>query len=286
MRVLDEGRLAECTVAVTCDRQSATETARAFDAVAGDYDRTNRENPILSHMRGRALQVLRERVARGSKVIDLGCGPGTDHEVMRADGYRLTAVDASPEMVRQAQRRAAAAGGPDRPTILCCSIDQLATFGRGAFDAAFSNFGPLNCVPDLEGAAGRIREVLRPGGLLVASVIGRWCPWEIALYLSKGDLGRAFLRFRRGMVPVPLRSGRIWTQYFTPQQFARAFAAKGFRRCDLRGLGVIAPPPYLEAFAARHPSVVSLLLEWDATIGRWPLARQAGDHFLIVLQRD
>ena len=47
-----------------------------------------------------------------------------------------------------------------------------------AFDAAFSNFGPLNCVEDLPAVARQLHEVLRPGGVLVASVIGRVCPWE------------------------------------------------------------------------------------------------------------
>ena len=72
MCVLDEDRLAERAVALTTRRAELFETARAFDAVAADYDRSNIDNPILAHMRRRALQVLREHVAGGSRLLDLG----------------------------------------------------------------------------------------------------------------------------------------------------------------------------------------------------------------------
>ena len=57
---------------------------------------------------------------------------------------------------------------------------------RGIRCAPTSNFGPLNCVANLPTRRAPSPERLRPGGVLVASVIGRVCPWEIALYLREG----------------------------------------------------------------------------------------------------
>lgn len=261
-------------------------TAEAFDGVAAEYDRTNTANPILRAMRRRTLDVLRQHVPPGAALIDLGCGPGTDHPAMAAAGYRVTGIDTSLEMVREAQVTAARLDRACRPTILCRSIDHLREFPHASFDAAFSNFGPLNCVPDLADTARQLHGVLRRGGVLVASVMGRLCPWEIALYLSRGDTGRAFLRFRRGPVGVPLKGGTVWTRYVAPGEFTRAFEAAGFARLRLSALGLVAPPPYLEAFAARRPALVSRLLSIDETIGEWLGLRAAGDHFLIVLRRD
>src|SRR4051794_12871988 len=186
--------MAECAVAVSHSR-AGFESAQAFDGVAAEYHRTNSDNPILRHMRGRAISMLRRHVAAGAEIVDLGCGPGTDHPALIAAGYCVSAIDAAPEMVRQAQRHASQFPGPRPPMILRRSIEELQLFAPASFDAAFSNFGPLNCVRDLSEAARQIHDVLRPGGVLVASVIGRICPWEIALYLWRGNARRAFTRF-------------------------------------------------------------------------------------------
>lgn len=261
------------------------DTARAFDGVAREYHTSNEENRILRHMRRRAVATLRRYVPAGSRLLDLGCGPGTDHPEMVRAGYSVTAIDASPAMAHEAAERAASMRETDRSTVLCHPIERVQELSLEPFDAAFSNFGPLNCVHDLPDVARQIYEVLKPGGVLAASVIGRVCPWEIALYLTRGDVARAFRRFTSQPVGVPLKDGTVWTQYPSPGGFERTFVFAGFTRRECCGLGVIAPPPYLSAFAERRPALVEKLLDLDETIGRMPLLRRVGDHFLVVLQR-
>lgn len=272
-------------MAVIDTRPRIDDTARAFDLVAREYDEANRANPILEHMRRRSLAMLRRHVPLGAELLDLGCGPGTDQAALLAAGYILTGIDASPEMVREARRRAAQHGGAHHPTVLCRSVDQLGKFQPASFDAAFSNFGPLNCAADLADVARQLHVVLRPGGVLVASIMGRLCPWEVALFLARADFRRATIRLRRGQVPVPLKHETVWTRYLTPADCARTFASAGFVQREQVALGVAAPPPYMEAFAARRPGLVSRLLQLDEAVAGWPLVRAMGDHFLIVLQR-
>jgi hypothetical protein len=130
-----------------------------------------------------------------------------------------------------------------------------------------------------------IADRLRPGGLLIASVIGRACPWEIAVHLARADWSRARVRFRRGLVPVPLEGRTVWTRYYSPAEFEPIFAAADFSRVSLRSLGLFVPPPYLHAFAARHPKVVAALQRVEDRTARWPLVRQWGDHFLIAMRK-
>jgi SAM-dependent methyltransferase len=281
--VLDEDRLEERAVAVT--ERALLETQHAFDSVAGDYGRSNSENPILRAMRSRVLAEVSRRVMRSGRILDLGCGPGVDDESLARQGYRVTAIDWSPHMVEEARTRMAAAGLSDRVAIQHLGIHQLERLPGDVFDAAFSNFGPLNCVPDLAAAAIEIAARLRPGGLLIASVIGRVCPWEIALYASRGDWNRATIRFAAEPVRVPLNGQTVWMRYYAPEQFAGFFVAAGFAHVELRGLGIVAPPPYLEAFAKRHPLVTDTLTRVDDLVGGWPLLRTWGDHFLIVMKR-
>jgi SAM-dependent methyltransferase len=261
------------------------DTQRAFDGVAAGYDRSNTANRILVHMRARVWQAVDAFVPRGSHVIDLGCGPGADAEHLAGLGYRVTAIDWSRAMVDQARRRVLAAGIADRVDVLHVGIHEIDRLAPVLFDAAYSNFGPLNCVDDLAAAARLIADRLRPGGVFLASVIGRVCPWELALYLARGRWWRAAVRFRRDPVPVPLEGRTVWTRYYTPAGFVRTFAAAGFAPASLRTLGLFAPPPYLEAFAGRHPHLVSALQRIEDRVGGWPGIRACGDHFLIVLRK-
>ena len=265
--------------------QALLDTRRAFDSVAPTYDRANAENRVICDMRRRTLLALERAVPPGSHLLDLGCGPGCDDEHLARRGYRVTAIDWSPAMVDEAARRIRAAGLDERVDVRQLGIHELDRLGSGAFDAALSNLGPLNCVPDPIRAAQLIGACLRPGGLLVASVIGRICPWEIALYLARGNWARVRIRFSADFAPVPLNGRTVWTRYYSPRSFERTFVAAGFRRESLRTLGLLVPPPYLQAFAARHPDAVTRLRHIEDRIAGWPGIRQWGDHFLIVLRK-
>src|SRR6187401_769753 len=170
--------MAERTVAVS--ERTLLDTQLAFDSVAAEYDRSNTENPTLCAMRRRVLGEVERHVRRGGRVLDLGCGPGADDETLARAGYDVTAIDWSPAMVEQASGRIARAGLTDRVAVRHLGIHQIDRLAAGVFDAAYSNFGPLNCVPDLADAAHHIAARLVPNGVLIASVIGRICPWEIA----------------------------------------------------------------------------------------------------------
>ena len=265
--------------------QALLDTQHAFDGVAPSYDRQNTANQLLCEMRGRTLAAVTRHVPAGSRILDLGCGPGCDAEQLARQGYRVTAIDWSPAMVEQARHRVLAAGLEDRLDVLHLGIQQLDGLAASPFDAAYSNFGPLNCVPSLPGAARLINDRLRSGGVLVASVIGRVCPWEIGIYGLRGEWRRLRIRFARGLVPVPLEGRTVWMRYETPGSFERVFTTAGFRRISLRALGLFPPPPYLQAFADRHPSLVTCLRQLDDRAGGWPGVRSLGDHFLMVLQK-
>lgn len=262
------------------------ETQHAFDGVAEHYHRSNVENPLLCAMRERAIAAVTVHLTPGARLLNLGCGPGTDDEVLARAGYQVTAIDSSAAMVNEARLRIAHAGLADRVATHCLATHEIDRLPEREFDVVFSNFGPLNCVPDLIEAARLIADRLRPGGVLVASVIGRVCPWEVALYAARGDGARATVRFSRGIVPVPLEGRTVWMRYYDPAAFERVFAAAGFKRESLRALGLFVPPPYLYRFAGRHPRLIGALQRLDDATGAWPFVRAWGDHFLISLRKS
>jgi hypothetical protein len=111
------------------------------------------------------------------------------------------------------------------------------------------------------------------------------CPWELAIFGSRGEWRRAAIRFAGDFVPVPLEGRTVWTRYYGPGAFTRVFAGAGFARVSLRALGLFVPPPYADAFAGRHPVMTAGLQRIEDAVGGWPGVRAMGDHYLIVLRK-
>lgn len=272
--------------AVVLTQAALAETRRAFDGVAQSYGAANDANPVIRMMRSRTLDAVRRHAPAGSRILDLGCGPGPDVVALATEGYRVTAIDWSSAMATRATEAIAANGLGGRATVHAMGIHELEQLPPGVWRVAYSNLGPLNCVPDLEDTARTIAARLEPGGVCVVSVIGRTCPWEWLIYGLRGRWARVRLRYSPGFVPVPLEGRTVWTRYMTPGDCAEAFSNAGFQVIGLRALGLTVPPPYLEGFCRRHPRLLKALIAIDDAIGTWPLARHWGDHFLMELRRS
>ena len=260
------------------------DTQRAFDSVAADYDGPRGNNALIQRMRETVWRTLERTFAPGARLLDLGCGTGLDAVHLAQRGYHVVASDWSPQMVARTRDRAAAAGLADRVAAVHVGIHELDGLETELFDGMYSNFGPLNCAPDLAAVSRASAARLKPGGKLIFSVIGRWCPWEFAHYTLRGRHDRARVRARRGIVPVGMNKHTIWSFYYTPREFYRSFAAE-FELTHYQGLSIGLPPPYLVELYERHPALFGLLSRLDDALGGWPLVRDLGDHFLIVMTR-
>jgi SAM-dependent methyltransferase len=265
------------------DEAQLLDTQRAFDSVAADYDGPRGNNELIQRMRGTMWNTVRNELPLGSRLLDLGCGTGIDAVEFGLRGYRVVASDWSPRMVERTQARATAEGVDSQVTAVHLGVQQLDQL-VGGFDGIYSNFGPLNCAPDLRAVAAQCARLLRPGGKLVFSVIGRLCPWELGYYLLKGRVRRACIRAARGVTAVGMNQHTIWTRYYLPREFYRAFAPH-FALDGYRALSLFMPPPYLVAFSRRHRAGCERLGRLDDRFGALPLLRDMGDHFLIVMHR-
>jgi SAM-dependent methyltransferase len=261
------------------------DTQDAFDSVAADYDGPRGNNPLIQDMRDEMWRWLDKTFAPNSRLIDLGCGTGLDAVRMARLGHRVTATDWSPQMVERTAERARQAAVADRVQVMAVGAHELERLeGEAAFEGAYSNLGPLNCVPDPADVSSACARLLKPGGALVFTVIGRVCPWEIAHYARRGRWSRVQIRFARRMVPVGMNMHTIWTRYYTPREFYRPFE-RDFTLEHYRGLCVFAPPPYLTRVRDRYPRFYEWLWRIDRRAAGWWLLRSIGDHFLIVMRK-
>jgi ubiquinone/menaquinone biosynthesis C-methylase UbiE len=261
------------------------DTQDAFDSVAADYDGPRGNNDLIQDMRREMWTCLDATFAPGARLIDLGCGTGLDAVRMAKLGHHVTATDWSPQMVQRSRDRAEREHLMDSVRAIAVGAHELQRLdGDGTYDGAYSNLGPLNCVPDLADVSRECARLLKPGGALVFTVIGRFCPWEIAHYLRRRRWARAKVRFARKVVPVSMNNRTIWTRYYGPREFYRAFN-RHFTLEHFRGLCVFAPPPYLTWVRERHFRWHERLWRLDRRVSAWPVIRGMGDHFLIVMRK-
>jgi SAM-dependent methyltransferase len=261
------------------------DTRSAFDSVAENYDGPRGNNDLIQTMRREMWYWLDATFPRSGRLIDLGCGTGLDAVRMAAAGHHVTAIDWSPKMVERTRQRATRAGLTRRVDSLALGAHELARLrAPEPYDGAYSNLGPLNCVPDLVEVSRECARLLKPEGALVFTVIGRVCPWEIAHYLRRRRWARAKLRFARNVVPVGMNDHTVWTRYYGPREFYRAFQDE-FVLEHFRGVCVFAPPPYLSWVRDRHPRWYDRLWRIDRRIAGYPAIRAIGDHFLIVMRK-
>jgi SAM-dependent methyltransferase len=263
------------------------DTRRAFDSVAADYDGPRGNNSLIQDMRAEMWHWLDRVFTGSSRLLDIGCGTGLDAVRMAQRGHHVVATDWSTEMVARTAARARQEAVAKRIQALAVGaheLERLEPGAAGTFDGAYSNLGPLNCVPDLTEVVSGCARLLKPGGALVFSVIGRVCPWEVAHYLRRRRWARVRVRFARDVVPVGLNRQTVWTRYYSPREFYRAFQDE-FTLVHHRGLCLFAPPPYLATVRERHPRGYERLWRIDRRVAGWPMLRSMGDHFLIVMKK-
>jgi ubiquinone/menaquinone biosynthesis C-methylase UbiE len=261
--------------------------AAPFDAIAERYDETFTTSKVGRAQRASVWKEL-ERVFRpGNRVLEIGCGTGVDASFLAERGVTVVACDSSPQMIAVATRRVKETGkGSSVVPHLLAAEDIASLQNEGSFDGAFSNFGALNCVEDLQQFARDLAILLKPGTTALLCWMGRCCLWEIAWYLAQGKPGKALRRFHRGGVTARLAEGAtVRVRYPSVRLLTRTFAPE-FRLVSIKGIGVSVPPSYLETRANRFPRLFELSMQADSLLGRCPGVRALADHVLLEFRRE
>jgi len=105
-------------------------------------------------------------LAPGERVLDLGCGAGTDSLVaaqMVAPEGHVVGIDMTPEMVAKARASAAELGAANVDFVE--SEAERLPFEDASFDVVISN-GVIDLIPDKDVVFAELHRVLRPGGRL------------------------------------------------------------------------------------------------------------------------
>ncbi|MEW6400940.1 MAG: class I SAM-dependent methyltransferase [Chloroflexota bacterium] len=256
--------------------------AEAYNRNADKYDEFIENNPNLARMRQRVYRFVTTRLPKGSRILDLACGTGTDAVWFAQNGYSVHGVDISGEMLERANRKAQALNLQERLSFGQLSYTELKNADIGPFDLTFSNFGGLNCVSDMALVAESVRPLLKPQARVIWALMPPFCLWESAMLL-RGRFSLATRRFS-GHSTVHKEGLDYPVYYYTPGQVAEAWGGD-FQLESIEALSVITPPATNKDFALKRPRAFSFLSKLDDALApRWPF-KYWGDFTIVSLLR-
>lgn len=176
-------------------------------------------------------------IPSGSRILELGCGDGTDAAAFATIGHDVTATDFVASVIERNSRRHA---GGSRLEFRLMRIDEPFPFATGAFDVVYAHL-TLHYFTDAvtREIFREIRRVLRPGGIL--------------MFACKSDHDPLY---GRGVAIEPdmfALDGKV--RHFFPEAYAKACLADGFAldRLESRtGHLYGTPSAWLTAIARAH----------------------------------
>ena len=143
----------------------ATDPAFQFDEIAFLYDELM-EGVAYEAWVKYLNQILDKYEYEPKTILDLCCGTGRISRYLAAEGYKVTGVDISPEMIKRAERHAEEDNLPIQYHVQDASMLEL----DSTFDLVISFFDSLNYILDiraLQRCFSRISAHLNPGGMLI-----------------------------------------------------------------------------------------------------------------------
>lgn len=264
---------------------SAADVRRAYDRLAPSYDEDFTASLIAGLQRAAFWRLVGDQFQEGRHVLDLGCGTGEDAVRLARQGCTVDGIDVSPAMIEAARERIALEGVGDQVELRALPIERLEDLPPERYDGVISNFGPINCVRDLEPLARTLGVRVRPGGVAALSVMSRTCLWETLLYPLTVWAHRASRTSSADYEESRVAGEESYTvTYPSLRSIAQTFEPE-FLMESAPGIGVFLPPTYLEPFAQRFPRLIGWLARLDQAVAGAPLFRSLADHRLVILRR-
>lgn len=174
----------------------------------------------------------------GKRVLDVGCGDGDLALDLWQRGAQVSGVDASPEMIETARKRALQHSAAIAFEI---GLAEELPYAAASFDLVLA-VTILCFVADAAPVFRELARVLRPSGRLVIGELGRWSSWAVARRI------RAW------------RGSELWgnAQFRTARELRRLAEGTGLAAAAARGA----------VFYPRRAAAARLFAPFDARLGR------------------
>jgi len=164
----------------------------------------------------------------GKRVLEVGCGIGTDSINFARAGAELAAVELSSESLRIAEQRADVMGVADRIRFVQADAEELTSaLDDEPFDLVYS-FGVIHHTPHPERALAEMRALTAPGGTLKLMVYHRRS-WKVFWIVANEGRGRFWKTDELVAEHSEAQTGCPVTYSYTRAQGRELVESNGFR---------------------------------------------------------
>ncbi len=212
----------------------------------------------------------------GKRVLEIGCGIGTDTINFARHGAEVTAVDLSEKSLEIARRRAEVYGLQDRIRFYAGNSEELPSFVPvQPYDLVYS-FGVIHHTPHPARVIDQIRQYVRPGSTIKIMVYHRrsWKVLEILARYGKGrfwDLDGLVARYSEAQTGCPV------TYTYRPHEVVRLL--QGFTITEMWVDHIF--PFRVEEYVRYRYSVAWYFRYMPPRMFRW-LERHLGWHLCVT----
>lgn len=276
-------------------RYSAERVRRFYDQYGtAEWDRFDRS--VASRV---GLEVhqrfLRRWVQPGNRVLEAGAGPGRFTIELASLGARIVVGDISPRQLELNREHVIAAGyeaAVEAREIL--DIVDLTQYPPASFDVVTAYGGPLSYVFERAGdAITQLLYVVRPGGLVLFSVMSRWGSLHQFLDGVVHEIGDGLGEDLETLVETgdqlgaAARSTVIESPHemhlFTWRELEGLLAQRPCRVRDVSASNFLSIRAD-SALSDISEAAWSRLLDWEERACREPGAIDAGTHILVAIE--
>lgn len=237
------------------------------------------------------LHFLAQHLPASGLLLDAGGGPGRYTVELAQRGYELVLLDMTPANLAFARRqiKRARVQAQVKATVEGTILD-LSRFADASFDAALCLGGPLSHVlnaGDRSRAIDELLRVVKPGGVVVVSVMGRLSVLALELQLFSHELELPLHAQIRDTGNYFGGSGFTACHFFLPEEFAALFAEKAVRveaLVGLEGLGARMNRPLNRV--AKNPERWQRWLETHYATCMHPAVVGTSEHMLIIVRKE
>jgi len=269
---------------------NATSITQFFDAMGiAEYERFD-QSPVQRLKYELHLRYLRRFVMRGSRVLEIGAGPGRFTEALADLGCRIVVNDLSPVQLDLNKRRAHEGGyarAVDR--WLLADVCDLGALAGESFDCIVAFGGPFSYVLDRrEEAMQQCLALLAERGVLLLSVMSLWGTAHAflrAMLEQPVDLQQAVLR-TGDLTPSTSPEKAHYCHMFRPDELSQFLTQQGLRIEHLAASNALTTGWEEELRAAQaDPVAWQRIVDLEEEATSEPSNIGMGTHLIAVARR-
>jgi 2-polyprenyl-3-methyl-5-hydroxy-6-metoxy-1,4-benzoquinol methylase len=215
----------------------------------------------------------------GKRVLEVGCGIGTDSINFARAGAQLTAVDLSTESINIARQRAEVIGVADRIEFVQANAEELTSAVSGEYDLVYS-FGVVHHTPNPDRAMEQIRALIAPQGTLKLMVYHRRS-WKVFWIVMTQGHGRFWKTGELVATHAEAQTGCPVAFNYTRRQGREFVERAGFKVTDVHADHVF---PYRIPDYVEHRYVKQWYFRWLPERLFRAFEHRFGWHLLITAE--